>query len=75
MTRKDYVSIARAFVKVMPFADEPHHMDQWLDDVRAVANVLAADNPRFDRMRFYAACACSSPSLTADLATLRKLAA
>ena len=28
--------------------------DQWNTTVGAVADVLAADNPRFDRGRFYA---------------------
>lgn len=75
MTRKHYVQIAAAFRKLQPFADEPHHMDQWAADVRGIADTLAADNPRFDRMRFYAACASATSSLTVDLATMRMLAA
>lgn len=31
-------------------------LSQWIADTRAVADVLAADNPRFDRMRFALAC-------------------
>jgi hypothetical protein len=75
MTRKHYITLAAALRRSQPFADEPHHFDQWLDDVRAIANVLAADNPRFSRERFYAACASATSSLTADLETLRRLAA
>jgi hypothetical protein len=75
MTRRDYVSIASTLRRSQPFADEPHHLDQWVTDVRAIADTLAADNPRFDRKRFYAACASATSSLTVDLATMRMLAA
>lgn len=29
---------------------------QWQDDVKSIADVLAVNNTRFDRDRFYAAC-------------------
>ena len=51
MTKKDYVKIARVFESLK-------HGDQitWRPLVERMANMLAADNPRFDRERFYAAC-------------------
>ena len=73
MTRRDYVRIASALRRSQPFADEPHSFEQWTDDVRGIADVLAADNPRFDRSRFFAACASATASLTTDLATMRAL--
>jgi hypothetical protein len=71
MTRKDYVAIARAFAKLQPF--DGNLFDQWADDVRGIADVLAADNPRFDRQRFLFACASATPSLTHDLHAARIL--
>ena len=64
MTRKDYVAIADAFNNGKPptmiGVREPNPEDRadrtWVILRSEVANVLAADNPRFDRERFYAAC-------------------
>lgn len=60
MTRKDYVDLAAAFKSSRP-ADAPFGVEnpkkaQWIKDVLAIANVLANDNPRFDRDRFEVAC-------------------
>ena len=56
MTRKDYIAIAAAFKAQQPVStcDADKHA-QYTQDVCAVADVLAADNPRFDYGRFYAA--------------------
>lgn len=55
MTRKDYVVIAKAFSVTRPAtATESHY--QWLCDLHTIADVLATDNPRFDRERFVSAC-------------------
>ena len=62
MTRKDYVAIAAAFKWTHPGAvlegssGIERRLTQWAFDVRKVADVLHADNPRFDRIRFYEAC-------------------
>lgn len=65
MTRKDYVAIAEAFSLVAPYAGISwnatlppilNSQETWLRCMRNVANVLAADNPRFDRARFERAC-------------------
>lgn len=57
MTRKDYQALARALHSVRQFAPyeggQPHMLSEV---VREVANALAADNPRFDRATFVAAC-------------------
>jgi len=55
MTRKDYVAIADALRNVKPTASHVWEL-QWKSDRVALANVFAADNPRFDRDRFYKAC-------------------
>jgi hypothetical protein len=73
MTRKDYVAIARA-LRGSRYLVQPNRF-QWSTTVKAIADTLAADNPRFDRTRFYAACASGTSSLTADLETMRELVA
>lgn len=58
MTKKDYIKLAQAFAGVNPmgrYSDVKNALrtsEQWHRDVAAVADVLAADNPRFDRERF-----------------------
>lgn len=61
MTRKHYVKLAESLRFARPDRGEESpapnpHAAQWQADVRAVADVLAADNGRFDRGRFYRAC-------------------
>ena len=54
MTRKDYVAIAAAIAAVRRTAGENFSK---VDAVAwALCDVLAADNPRFDRGRFLNAC-------------------
>lgn len=54
MTRKDYVLIAAA---VREERERFSNRNPGADDlVRALADSLAADNPRFDRARFLKAC-------------------
>ena len=61
MTRKDYVRLAAALAAAHP----RHHLQDydtadaadgaynaWAEAVNAVAHALAADNPRFDLVRF-----------------------
>lgn len=55
MTRKDYVAIAEAIARAARFygADELANGRVAVRNVAVyVADVLAADNPRFDRGRF-----------------------
>jgi len=57
VTRKDYVALAEALESALPkhrLHDLPQ--DVWLDCMEAVAEVLGADNPRFDGARFVRAC-------------------
>lgn len=65
MSRKDYEAIAAAVREVRAlFAAEARHPYPERDDVligidatvKAVADALANDNPRFDRTRFLVAC-------------------
>ena len=63
MTRKDYIAIAEALSRARPDNIDPivircpvDAWDQWLRDRRRLADALYADNPRFDRDRFYSAC-------------------
>ena len=59
MSRKDYVAIANAFADEL--CNAPANM--WPGLLRAVtivADVLAADNPRFNRGRFVDACLLST---------------
>ena len=57
MSRKDYEAIARAIRDSRPhdFVNtEPHFVRRQI--ALALADVLANDNPRFDRTRFLDAC-------------------
>ena len=59
MTRKDYVAIAAA-LKQERDGYSPHWnlnlFRAHTDACKAVAGVMAADNPRFSRARFLTAC-------------------
>jgi hypothetical protein len=74
MSRKDYIALARALALAKP--DHRTRPDTtrlltnaeyelvsyyWRMSVAALGNVLAADNPRFDRARFERACCGASP--------------
>ncbi len=54
MTRKHYVAFAYALRAAEPYTN-PAAQAAWLKAVKAVADVLAADNGRFDRGRFMTA--------------------
>jgi len=62
MTQKDYVALAAALATVRPNYGEHTTKESWRierkweDCCRVVGDVLAADNPRFDRVRFVQAC-------------------
>lgn len=61
MTRKDYVAIAAALKAIS--AEYAHSVDYEQGvgaAVIAVADVMARDNPRFDRGRFLKACGVQS---------------
>lgn len=60
MTKQHFEAIALALKESKPAALtkgqlHPAFMVQWRSDVRAIAGILLAHNPRFDT-RFYAAC-------------------
>jgi len=56
MTRKDYVRIAAALNYSKPPSNEAVLVAWWVRSVHALADVLQADNPRFNRHRFLVAC-------------------
>lgn len=56
MTHKDYVKIAAALADARAqFPDDAHARVGVNLAEASIADVLAADNPRFDRSRFHAA--------------------
>jgi len=60
MTQRDFQAIARAIYQSrllvgLPFGESDEDQ-QWTAVRDAVADVLAASNPRFDRARFVEAC-------------------
>lgn len=62
MTRKDYRAIAAALKAQQPAEGwSANKHEQYTLDVRALAKVLAADNPRFDYARFYEAAGLVQP--------------
>jgi hypothetical protein len=65
MSKKDYQAIAAALWRVQPEPAGGNDPDRraieavrrtWYSAVEAVAGVMAASNPRFDRGRFIEAC-------------------
>ena len=67
MTRKDYVAIAAAIALTRDYIarTEPEENQIDMRDGAAlaaehIANVMAQDNPRFDRQRFLKACGVQS---------------
>lgn len=65
MTRKDYVAIAEALrvsrvasvkSEKVPTSWYDGANNQWRVSCIHIADMLAANNPRFDRQRFYDAC-------------------
>lgn len=68
MTRKDYQAIAEAIGRANPIIT-PADRITLTNTYRAVAAVMAADNPRFDEGRFMAAVWSAVDEVTADLLT------
>lgn len=63
MTRRDYELIAGVFATTEAVCARSAWDAVWRDRTRvanAMADALAADNPRFDRARFLAACGATS---------------
>lgn len=58
MTKKDYIKIAAA----LAYTRTVDHREVWGVIVNEIADILAADNARFDRERFYAACSKETTS-------------
>lgn len=57
MTRKDYYALADAIATTrIDYEYNPDALSGVSYVTRKIADVLAADNPRFDRARFFAAC-------------------
>lgn len=56
MTKKDYEKIAEVFKDSIPIGTENAYFDQWRFTLLAMADMLANDNPRFDRTLFLEAC-------------------
>lgn len=52
MTRKDYEKIAEA----LRLTESRDRWEAWSGLVERIADILAADNERFDRARFKRAC-------------------
>ena len=57
MTRKDYQAIADAIrLQVQEWPKHGTHWNSLYAVAQGIANVMYADNPRFDRSRFLNAC-------------------
>ena len=57
MTRKDYIKLAGAFKAERPGENwDANKRVQWDQNVKAITNVLKADNSRFDTAKFITAC-------------------
>jgi hypothetical protein len=52
--RRHYEALAKSLQASCAY--DVHAYPQWLLDCEAIAYMLAADNPRFNRARFLAAC-------------------
>lgn len=57
MTKKDYVQFAALIAGEKSLARDKPLIFTVVDNMKlAIANIFAADNPKFDRERFYVAC-------------------
>jgi len=66
MTKKDYEALASAFIRTKPlfigdmesqaYLHHSFEYGMWKDCVIAVVEALAADNPKFSKGKFIAAC-------------------
>ena len=60
MTRKDYVAIAAALLAARQLCETDNQRRGTERAVHCVSQVMARDNPRFDRVRFLKACGVQS---------------
>jgi hypothetical protein len=61
MTRKDYEAIAAALMEARFLSGQRTEGAQAVNDAAVlICDVMAADNPRFDRARFLKACGVQS---------------
>jgi hypothetical protein len=60
VTRKDYIAIASAITRAMNFCETDNQKRGVERSALCIAEVLANDNPAFDRVRFLAACEVKS---------------
>ena len=56
MSKRHFEALAVALAAVKPNDTSTFLIEQWILDVRAVADVCEQINPRFDRVRFLEAC-------------------
>lgn len=56
MTKKDYIALAAALKAEVDGSDNDYRTAGIEAAAKAMASVLRADNPRFDRDKFLAAC-------------------
>jgi hypothetical protein len=56
MTKKDYIAIAEVIRNARFSDDDGDYPSDRRSLAGAIADVMAADNPRFDRDRFLTAC-------------------
>lgn len=54
MTKKNFVALANTLRVTKPSRNLEGHFRQWEDDVHALADFCAAQNPRFNRARWLA---------------------
>ena len=56
MSRKHFISLARAMAYARPNQKKKARFEQWEKDVQAIASVCSEANDRFDQPKFVAAC-------------------
>lgn len=69
MTKKDFVALAEALNRTMPYVLPGHQEAEyyvWSQVVRVIRDVCAASNPRFESDRFYLACGGAGMDIIRD---------
>lgn len=62
MTRKDYELLAAALTMAAPSSDAgPDAHEEWAECCHQIGEALKSDNPNFNRIVFYKACATRKP--------------
>ena len=56
MSKKHYIAMAREMVYTRPIDTKSEAYQQWLRDIKSIANVFSNFNGRFDYNRFVEAC-------------------